>query len=347
MTQKARWITLVCVGLLVVSFTMLGVMAAKAVSDMPFGSQVSIGSLDAEDQQVGMINFLFIGIDADGTRSDTIMLLSYDGYSNRVNILSFPRDTQVEMNGYKQKLNAAVGVGLYKVKDGKDQAQEEELIRQVKQMSGLPIHYFVTVDFKGFKEIIDALGGVEFNVPYNMNYDDPVQNLHIHLKKGQQHLDGQMAHDFVRFRHNNDGSAPGEYVRGDEGRIYWQQRFVRALIAQKLKPQYLAKITDLFDVIVDNVRTNYTLQDLLLHIDALQSIDVEGMESYQLPGESFYENGVSWYGYDAEATGELIREVFLPRSREQWEAEQAAKAEAEAAAEAAAMQSAESVEVVQ
>ncbi|MBO5364716.1 MAG: LCP family protein [Clostridia bacterium] len=336
MTKLAKRITLLLLGICLISSTVLGVLAAKKISEMPFGEQVNIGELDKENDQVGMINFLLIGIDADGTRSDTNMLLSYDGYSDRVNILSFPRDTKVLMNGHSQKLNAAMGVGLAKAKADMDDAPEEELIRQVKSLSGLPVHYFVTVDFDGFKEIIDVLGGVEFNIPYNMNYDDPVQNLHIHLKKGQQHLDGQMAHDFVRFRQNNGGSAPGEYVMGDEGRIYWQQRFLKALIAQKARPEYFDKLTDIFDVIVKHVRTNYTMQDLLKHVDVIQNLNVNDIESYQLPGDAVYENGVAWYVQDEAATDQLIHDVFLPRSREQWEKEQAEKAAAEQAALASA-----------
>ncbi len=332
MTKLAKRITLLLMAVVLISTTVLGVLAAKKLSEMPFGEQVSIGELDKENDQVGMINFLLIGIDADGTRSDTNMLLSYDGYSDRINILSFPRDTKVIMNGHSQKLNAAMGVGLAKAKAEMDDAPEEELIRQVKSLSGLPVHYFVTVDFDGFKEIIDVLGGVEFNVPYNMNYDDPVQNLHIHLKKGQQHLDGQMAHDFVRFRQNNGGSAPGEYVMGDEGRIYWQQRFLKALIAQKARPEYFDKLTDIFDVIVKHVRTNYTMQDLLKHVDVIQNLNVNDIESYQLPGDAVYENGVAWYVQDEAKTDQLIHDVFLPRSREQWEQEQAEKAAAEQAA---------------
>ena len=179
------------------------------------------------------------------------------------------------------------------------------------------------MNFKGFKEIIDALGGVDFNVPYNMNYDDPVQNLHIHLEAGPQHLDGQAAHDFVRFRHNNNGSAPGEYVMGDEGRIYWQQKFMKELIRQKATPQLFTKITDVFEVIADNVRTNYTLQDLIKHIDILQKIDVSQIGSHKLPGEAQYVGGVSWYLQNEEETGTLIRDVFLPRSAEEWAKQQA------------------------
>ncbi len=323
MTKFAKRTTLLLVALCLIFSTVLGVMGTKKISEIPFGENVTISELDTNSDQTGMINILLIGIDADGTRSDTNMLLSYDGYSDRVNVLSFPRDTKVVMNGHYQKLNAAMGVGLAKFKTGVDEAPEEELIRQVKKISGLPVHYFMTVDFEGFQEIVDVLGGVEFNVPYDMNYDDPIQGLHIHLQKGQQHLDGKMAHDFVRFRQNNGGSAPGEYVKGDEGRIYWQQRFLKALISQKAKPEYFSKITDIFDVITGNVRTNYTMQDLLKHIDIIQDLNPENISSYQLPGLAGYENGVAWYIQDKAATDRLIHDVFMPRSSEQWEEEKA------------------------
>lgn len=328
MTKQLKIILLSLTLFFVGVATVLGVFAAKTVSSLPLGKQVTMESLDPEEDKVGMINFLIIGVDEDGTRSDTIMLVSYDGYSNRVNILSLPRDTKVRLNNQNQKLNAAMGVGIYNVKTKKDDEPEEEMIRQVKSLTGLPIHYFVTVGFDGFKEVIDALDGVDFYVPYNMDYDDPAQDLHIHLTAGQKHMDGQMAHDFVRFRHNNDGSAPGEYVRGDEGRIYWQQKFLKELSKQKLNPKYFSKITDVFDVIADNVRTNYTLKDLLKHVSALQKIRVDEIGSYQLPGEAVYEdfgngNGIWWYQQDVLKTEELIRSVFLPKSIEQWEKEKA------------------------
>ncbi len=333
MTKTAKRITILLIAICLISSTVLGVISAKKIAGTYIGEMATSKELDQNSEQVGMINVLLIGIDADGTRSDTNMLLSYDGYSDRVNILSFPRDTKVTMNGHSQKLNAAMGVGLAKAKAGKDDAPEAELIRQVKELSGLPVHYFFTIDFEAFKEIVDVLGGVEFNIPYNMNYDDPTQNLHIHLKKGQQHLDGQMAHDFVRFRQNNGGSAPGEYVMGDEGRIYWQQRFLKALIAQKAKPEYFDRVADIYEVIVGRVRTNYSLQDLLKHVEVIRDLDPDNINSYQLPGDAVYEYGVAWYIQDEAATDRLIHDVFMPRSREQWEKEQAEAAAEQASAE--------------
>lgn len=297
-----------------------GVFAAQKVSDISFGDNIYVHGLDDATEQAGMINMLLIGVDEGGYRSDTIMLVSVDGYSGRVNILSVPRDTMIKPEGYTtQKINALIGLGREAADAGKISEPEEMLIDEVKSLTGLPVHYFISVDFDGFKDIIDALDGVDFNVPYDMNYDDPTQNLHIHLKAGMQHLNGQAAHDFVRFRHNNGGSAPGEYVMGDEGREYWQQEFMKELVKQKMKPQYLSKVDDLFKVVKENVRTNYTMKDLLNHLYLVQQIDVDNIGSYQLPGGSQYISDLWWYIYDPDKTRELVNRVFLPMSKEEWE----------------------------
>lgn len=326
MSKVFRCIVVMLTIVFVVGASMFGALAAYKVSQFSLGDDIYISSLEEEDSHLGMINILLIGTDEGGYRSDTIMLVSVDGYSNRVNLLSIPRDTKVKAQGYAtNKINALMGLGQVAAKSGKLNEPEELLINMVKELTRLPVHYFVTVDLDGFKDLIDALGGVDFNVPYNMNYDDPVQNLHIHLKAGQQHLNGQSAHDFVRFRHNNGGSAPGEYAMGDEGREYWQQEFLKELVRQKCKPQYIAKIDDIFRVIKTKVRSNYTMKDLLSHLDLVQKLDLENIGSYQLPGESKYTQisgypePLWWYIYDAEKTEELINEVFLPKSTEQWE----------------------------
>ena len=310
----------------VVGASMFGVLAAYRVSQMSLGDEIYIYGLEDENTQHGMINMLLVGCDEGGLRSDTVMLASIDGYSNRVNLLSIPRDTMVKIPGYKtQKINALVGIGKEQAEKGEIDEPEELLINMVKNLTGLPIHYFASVELDGFKDLINALDGVDFNVPYDMDYDDPAQNLHIHLNAGQQHLDGQAAHDFVRFRHNNDDSAPGEYAMGDEGREYWQQEFLKELVRQKCKPQYISKIDDIFKVIKEKVRSNYTMKDLISHLDLVQEIDINNIGSYQLPGGSEYmlvdgyNEKLWWYIYDKEKTMELVTDVFMPKSTEEWE----------------------------
>lgn len=332
MSKKFVALSLVLTAAFMICFTLLGTAAAKRIVSAQFGQNIDVEGLEERKDTIGLVNFLLIGVDAEGDRSDTIMLFSVDGYSNRVNILSIPRDTRVRFGSNYEKVNASIGIGKQEVRAGRISEPEELLIEKVKYLTGLPIDYFVSVDFNGFIEIIDALGGVDFDVPYDMDYDDPIQGLSIHLSAGQQHLSGQDAHDFVRFRHNNDGSAPGEYVMGDVGRIYWQQTFMKELISQKLSPQYIAKINSIFEVINKNVRTNFTMQDLLKYVSFIEDIDPASIKSYKIAGEDDYIGGVSYYIYDQEKTAELIHDVFLPKSEDEWKAEQEEKAAEEAAA---------------
>lgn len=317
LSKKAKIIFSLIFAVCIVLSTVGGIFAAKQVSEIGFGEQIKIDSLDSDEEAVqgGMLNVLLLGVDEGGNRSDTIMLCSIDGNSNRVNVLSIPRDTRVLIGKNHQKINAAIGIGAQEVSKGKLSEPEELTIQKVKAITGLPIHYFATVDFDGFKEIIDVLGGVDYEVPFDMNYDDPAQNLHIHLKAGMQHLDGQAAHDFVRFRKGNVGTKG--YAMGDLGRIAAQQEFMTALIEQKLTPQYLTKINELYSTIQKYVRTNYTTLDLAKHFSIIKNIDVSKIQMHQLPGVAQNIDGISYYVYNEADTAELVEKEFTPRSKEE------------------------------
>lgn len=248
----------------------------------------------------GKINILMMGLDDGKTRADTIMIASVDKKNNSIKLLSIPRDTKVEVNGKTIKINATMG---YK-------SREELMITKVKEITGIPIHYYAEVDFEGFKEIVDILGGIDYDVPYDMDYDDPVQNLHIHLKAGMQHLDGQAAHDYVRFRHNNNGTAPGDYALGDPGRINAQQAFLKELVRQKLQPQYLLKTPELAKAISEHVTTNFTVAEGLKYVGMLRKMDAESFQTFVLPGDSKMISGASYYIHDAEKTRQLVLEEF-------------------------------------
>ncbi len=345
MTKRFKIIAIIVAVITMGLSTYGGVLAAHKLDSLPLGEVRKLASLDAPDENVGMVNVLLIGVDEDGYRSDTIMLVSLDDYSDRVSVLSIPRDTRVKIGGTTQKINATMGFGLA---DSKKENSEEEtsenqipeskyddihpselalgeghedlLINKVKEITGLPVHYYVTVDFDGFVELINAVDGVDFNVPYDMDYDDPVQSLHIHLKAGEQHLDGKLAHDFVRFRHNNNGTAPGEYIMGDEGRVYWQQRFIKEVVRQKLNPYYISKLDRIFEVFRNNVRTNLTMSDVVRNLNALMSISLDDISTYQLPGEAAYIGDTSYYIQDVATTRRLVEDVFLPQTREEWDA---------------------------
>ena len=252
----------------------------------------------------GKMNLLLLGVDEGGKRSDTIMIISVDNVNKTIKLLSIPRDTKITLsNGQVIKMNACIGF----------ERAEEFVIETVKTITKMPIHYYCQVNFDGFKEIIDVLGGVNYNVPFDMNYDDPAQDLHIHLKKGLQHLDGQAAHDFVRFRHNNESEAvyaPGDYYKGDIGRIGAQQDFLKELFRQKMQMKYLVKAPELLDVAYEYVHTNFTISSAMEFISMLRTAETTELETFILPGTDRYENKISYYIYSPSETKKLVLEEF-------------------------------------
>ncbi len=289
-----------------------GVLSAKLLSNLYFGEEIMLESLD-EQSDVGIVNILLLGVDEGGMRSDTIMLASLNGKTGKLSVMSIPRDTRVLVGRGYQKINAAIGIGAQEVRKGNLKEPEELSVQKVKLLTGLPIHYFMSVNFDGFMEIIDALGGVEFDVPFRMKYDDPVQNLHIDLQPGLQTLNGKQSHDFVRFRKGNAG-YPG-YAMGDLGRIEAQQAFIKAFIQQKVTAKNILKADEIFDVIQRNVRTNYTAKDLIKHLGAIRKINSDTMTMYQLPGSAQTIGGASYFICDDAKTQELVDTVFSPTSQ--------------------------------
>jgi len=294
----AAWIIVACIGIFAI---ILGIEFGK-ISHMTSMGRAEI-SLDNPSSR-GKFNVLLLGVDEDGVRADTIMIFSVDNVNNTLKILSIPRDTKITLNtGKTIKINSCLGF----------KSREKFMIDTIKTVTKMPIHYYCEVNFEGFIEIIDILGGVDYNVPYDMNYDDPVQDLHIHLKAGMQHLDGKAAHDFVRFRHNNkseDVYAPGEYAKGDIGRIGAQQDFLKALFKQKMKPQYLLKVSELLNASYNHIKTNFTISSAIDFISIIKSTDTTDMESFVLPGDGQYIGNVSYYIYDSAQTKQLIKEEF-------------------------------------
>ena len=188
--------------LVLVIFILAGAIAVsntlikKPQINMPPADQMG-STQDANSlRREGVYNILVCGTDDGNGGTDTIMLTSVDTEAKSVHVVSIPRDTLVNEDWTVKKINSAFNRGGI-----------EGVAEQVEKIMGFPVDFYVTIDLKAFIEMVDAIGGVDFEVPIDMNYDDPTQDLHIHFKAGMQHLDGQQAMEVVRFRHNNDGSG--------------------------------------------------------------------------------------------------------------------------------------------
>jgi len=266
-----------------------GVMAAWITSH-PFEIGEHGDSL-AKVRAGGIVNFLVVGKDHVGANTDVIMVASLNPDTDKVSVLSVPRDTRVYVNGTR-KINS-----VYSYAGSRGMKKEETLINTVSQVTGLPIHYFAIINLRAFREIVDELGGVEFNVKRPYHYDDPYQDLHIHLDPGMQILNGEKAEGLIRYRH--------DYAMGDIQRLDVQQEFISAFIEQKLQMKYISKIPAVYDKVTDYVISNLKVSDLINYAKAFIGCQ---METHVLPGTTGTGSGY-WIQNDDE-TAMLIREKF-------------------------------------
>lgn len=261
------------------------------------GSEVSEDMLEPVTRESGKINVLICGVDKSESLTDTIMLASYNLDTNEVNILSVPRDTRMYIGSRYQKINAAHAI----TQNGKKKGMNGT-IEAVTRLTGMPINYYVKFTCNAFRETIDALGGVDFDVPQNMNYDDPAQDLHIHLTKGYQHLDGDKAEQFVRFR---------RYPMGDIDRVAAQQSFIKALAEQKINASVITKLPELYKTLQNNLETNIKVTDVAKYIGNISDLSAENIHMHSVPGHSNgTDYGASYWIADMTALAELIENTF-------------------------------------
>ena len=261
---------------------------------------------------------LLLGISTDeegALLTDTIMVASYNPNTQKATLLSIPRDTYTGKNPKKatayQKINS-----IYSRNE-----DPEEVLEAVNDLTNLGLEYYVIVKTQGFIELVDAIGGVTFNVPIDMDYDDTSQDLHIHLKAGEQLLDGDKAEQVVRFRHNNDGSSyPEEYGDNDLGRMRTQREFMMAVLKQTAKAENIFKLGQILDVAEKNVITNVDFNVAKDYIPYIVEFNTENLLTSTLPGTTppwNQTNGVSIFVADEEETEKLIQELFHDRDLEQ------------------------------
>ena len=228
-------------------------------------------------ENLGTIYTLVLGTNDDNT--DTIMVAGYNPKTNEASILSIPRDTFIGSNikngGSKDKINSLYRIyGINKILD------------KVNVLTGMKIEKYVVVDTKGIQKIVDEIGGIEYDVPIDMNYHDESQKLAIELKKGMQRLNGVQAEGLVRFRHNDDGSTyPASYGIEDIGRNRTQQGFIKELVKQTLQFQNITKIFDLIKIVQDNIKTNITVDEMKDYATYILDFNPENIKTGRVPGE--------------------------------------------------------------
>ncbi len=259
----------------------------------------SIAHISTLLKKQSRINILVMG--TDGERTDTILVLTYDTKNQLADLISIPRDTYnyVEgKNASQKKINA-----VYDFKGSSGGANG--LKYEISKILDIEINYYVKLDYNAVSKIVDTVGGIDINIPWDMDYDDNYSKppLHIHFKSGIQNLKGDDVLNYLRWRSNNDGS----YSNGDLDRITRQQDFIKSLAKKTLTIKLPLVVKDSFTYI----ETDMTLNELLFLATHCLQFQLNNLNTYTLPGKPEVKNMTSYFIHNHEKTKELINKIYL------------------------------------
>jgi LCP family protein required for cell wall assembly len=259
------------------------------------------------------ITFLLTGIDNALGGSDVMMLASLDTESGSVRVVQIPRDTYINRpDSENHKLNSIYAVAAARAKlqgqsaDAAAHTANRALRAFLQTNLGVKIDHYVSINTAGLRAIVDAIGGVPVNVPMDIDYDDNSQNLHIHLKAGEQTLDGAKAEQFVRFRSG--------YLTADYGRMDAQKIFLSAFF-HKIKSDFsLPAVIKLATSCLTHTRSDLSAADLIPLIKCALQVKEENVKMITLKGQAVKdERGILCEVLSKQYAIDLLTDYLLPR----------------------------------
>lgn len=312
-TKKGHKVLKVILAILLIIFVIIGGFVSYSTYKNGWGWQGLLATMMGHDQNtlkdLGEFRILLMGVskDIDSELTDTIMVASYDPKTQTATLLSIPRDTfigknKANANSY-DKINA-----LY-------QKGPEKTLQAVNEITGLDLEYYAVIDNQALIKTVDAIGGVDFNVPIRMKYDDPTQDLEIDLQPGMQKIDGAKAEQLLRFRHNNDGTSySSEYGDNDIGRMRTQREFISETARQTLQFKNIVKLKELMDIVFQNIQTNVKLSDVKDYLPYAIEFNTENIETGALPGAPTQINKLWFFEYNKTEAQKLIQQLFYDKT---------------------------------
>ena len=222
-----------------------------------------MGSTDPKFE--GYTNILILGVDdSERQEADTILVLSFSNDTGKSRIIGIPRDTWITSRSHSGKIGTLYSWGGANV-----------LVREVSKLLGVPIHQYIIIDMKTFADLIDILGGLDIYVEENMDYDDEVAGLSIHIPQGYQHLSGEEVQKYLRYK--------GEKL-GDVGRVQRQQKFIKALYAKVLQLDTIPKLPAIADIFRNKMETSAEIFDSAHLANVLRKMSSDPPTTLMLPG---------------------------------------------------------------
>ncbi len=282
---------------LVVALLALGLCACssvKVVENSPTDNKLKNAELsvninnkkETTSTPKAVTNLLVAGVDEAGNFADVIMIVSLNTTTNKINLLSVPRDTFLSPSDDTRLKLSQQGINIpTEIKFGqliniaKVPNNMEYLQYEISQTLGIQTDYYIKMDMSAFESIVDCVGGVYMTIPDGgLFYSDPTQNLEIALQEGSQLLDGKKAIQYIRYRLT--------YDRGDMDRISVQQQFIKELYKKLLDGENLSeKLSTLLSIATAHTETNLTMNDLMLYLQFIPKITSDSIQTFILPGE--------------------------------------------------------------
>lgn len=290
-----------------------GTDGASTPIDVPSTTAVSGNPENPYTRKEGYYTFLLAGVDTISKNTDVLMLASLDTNSGEIHIVQIPRDTFInrEVGGFTtfHRVNA-VFTAIYNRQrsQGKTEAAAKHLAMQdlQKRLSEalcINIDEYALINTEGFRDVIDAVGGVVYDVPQDMDYDDPEQNLYIHLKAGTQLLDGNHAEQLIRYRKGNDGNG---YATGDMERVSLRGDFMISALRQVKDKIGILGMIELIPSLKTHVSTSMSAQDMVFYAKTVYSIHNDGIFAHTLTGKTVQDPATGeWHYYCLNKAGAL------------------------------------------
>ena len=276
--------------------------------DLDYGDGVR-PRVSGERKSKDFYTVLVLGRDTGGGgNTDTMLLASYDVTNQKATVMSIPRDTMVNVSWSVKKVNTLYAADINSGGNGID-----GLMDGLKDILGFQIDCYAVVDLNAFVQLVDAIGGVDYNVPIDMNYYDPTQDLYISIPAGQQHLDGEEALKVVRFRSG--------YATADIGRIGTQQDFLMSVASQMLTLGNIPNLPTFIDIFVNNVDTNLSAENIAFFARQFLQCKSEDIHFYTLPGNyGDSVKGLSYVSINIDEWLQMVNDYLNPYDKDVTEA---------------------------
>ena len=244
--------------------------------------------------------FTVLVLDQVSGNTDTILVGRLDAGEGRLDLVNIPRDTLVNVSWEAKKAST-----IYPL----ERNDPDRFLDHLSDLIGFRVDHYAVSSLGALEQIVDAMGGLSISVPRDMDYDDPEQDLHIHLASGYQWLNGTDVVKVLRFREGNNGTG---YPNGDIGRIHTQQMVLKELAGQFLRVKNIPNLSRVAEIMAENLKTDLTVENILYYAEQFLLMDKDNIRFYTAPGSSVGIRSTSYYELEQEGWIEILNEALNP-----------------------------------